>query len=258
MRALPVLLRGFSGWRRALFALASGSGRPFRLVRRSDGLALGFRSPLEIWVAMETCLERQYDALSPRLPDDATVVDIGAGIGDFTLHAARRVPGGRVVAYEPDPGSFRLLEANVSANRVRNVVAVRAAVGGGANELRLCDARRAAERSTAVARGEDGRLVPATTLDRLFEEHGIESCDLLKIDCEGGEFDILFAASPGALARIGHICLEYHDDATAFRHDDLVRFLEERGFGVRLRPDPVHRRIGLLDAANRQDGGRTS
>ena len=175
---------------------ASRSGKPFELVRRSDGLSLLLRSPLEIWIAMETCLERQYDE-GARLPDDATVVDIGAGV------------------------------------------------------ILLYVAARAAERSTAAPSPAGGIPVPATTLDRLFEDHRIGRCDLLKIDCEGGEFEILFAAGPGTLARVRRICLEYRDGATAFRHGDLVRFLEERNFSVGLRPDPVHPTIGLLDAEAR-------
>ena len=207
---------------------------------------------------METCLERQYDVAVPVLRDDATVVDIGAGVGDFTVHVARRVPRGRVVAYEPDPGSYALLEANVAANRAGNVVPVCAAVGGGADELLLHGASRAAERSTTVASGEGGMPGPATTLDRILGEPGIGRCDLLKIDCEGGEFDILLSASPSTLARIGHVVLEYHDEATAFRHGDLVRFLEKSGFSVRLRPDPLRGGFGLLDATNVQESGRTS
>jgi FkbM family methyltransferase len=245
-----LLLRGFRGWPGALLSLAIGDGRPFRLTRRSDGLSLLLRSPLEIWIAMETCLQRQYEMLLPVLPDDATVVDIGASVGDHSLHVARQIPGGRVVAVEPDPGSFALLQANIAQNRARNILPIRAAVTAKAGEALLCSASRAAERSTAAPSAVGAVSVPATTLDLLFEEQRIDWCDLLKIDCEGGEFEILFGAAPSTLARIGHVCLEYHDGVTAFHHDRLVRFFEERGFEVRLRPDAVHTSIGLLDAFN--------
>jgi len=59
----------------------------------------------------------------------ASVVDVGAHIGYYTLLFARLVgPTGRVVAFEPDPENFGLLERNVALNRYANVVSRQAAV----------------------------------------------------------------------------------------------------------------------------------
>ena len=51
-----------------------------------------------------------------RLQDGWTIIDIGAGLGDFTAYAAQRSPRGRVLAYEPFPESFALLQQNLKLN----------------------------------------------------------------------------------------------------------------------------------------------
>ncbi len=91
-------------------------------------------------------------------------------------------------------------------------------------------------------------MVQATTLDAVFRVHDIERCDLLKIDCEGAEFDILFHACSDTLHRINRICLEYHNGLTPFTHSDLVRLLQSNGFSVAVQPSPVHPHTGYLYA----------
>lgn len=57
-----------------------------------------------------------------------TAWDMGAHYGIHTLGFARRVgPHGQVVAFEPDPASFRRLRLHLRMNRLRNVVAFEAA-----------------------------------------------------------------------------------------------------------------------------------
>jgi hypothetical protein len=90
--------------------------------------------------------------------------------------------------------------------------------------------------------------VPSTSLDAIFAEREIEQCDLLKMDCEGAEYEILFAASDDTLRRIRRIVLEYHDWVVPFGHRDLARMLRERGFEVWVQPNPAYRGIGSLVA----------
>ena len=47
------------------------------------------------------------------------------------------------------------------------------------------------------------------TLEELMDRCGIEAVDLLKLDCEGAEWDILPAAE-GVLPRVRQICMEFH------------------------------------------------
>ncbi len=65
------------------------------------------------------------------------VLDIGAHIGTFSLLAS--LVADAVYAYEPAPENFEVLQQNITMNRAKNIIAMRAAVAGvaGSRELFL-------------------------------------------------------------------------------------------------------------------------
>ena len=70
--------------------------------------------------------------------------------------------------------------------------------------------------------------VEALDLATLFERHGLDEIDLLKIDIEGAEYRLLLGASPATLARVRRIGLEYHERG----HEPMSRHLAAMGFDV--------------------------
>ncbi len=68
----------------------------------------------------------QHGAIDRLVGPGMTVLDIGANIGDVTLHLAHRVGvGGRVVAFEPVPGVRDRLSEHVGVNGLDAIVSVR-------------------------------------------------------------------------------------------------------------------------------------
>jgi FkbM family methyltransferase len=160
------------------------------------------------------------------LPEDATIIDIGAYIGDFTMQVARACPRGRILAVEPLSANVQMIEAQISLNHVSHVQTVRAAVGGACRRTGITAggvASRTSER-------DDHETVEMLTLDRLMDLHGIHSVDLLKLDCEGAEWDILPAAE-GVLPRVRQICMEFHCER-GWTAVNLADWLRSRGFTV--------------------------
>lgn len=226
--------------------------RPFEL-RMDSGARFRVATRMDVWILKETCLDRDYER-GARLENGWTIVDVGAGMGDFSIHAARQCPGAVVYAFEPLPESFARLEEHVRLNGVANVRALPEAIAGSGGTLALYTItglsgqhRTAGDAAAAKASAID---VLATTLTRALERHGIARCDFLKIDCEGAEFEILLGLPDQTLGRIARIALEYHDHVTEHEHGELVRFLETRGFVVRTRPSPAWRELGFLYAEN--------
>ncbi len=91
-------------------------------------------------------------------------------------------------------------------------------------------------------------MVKTISLEELFKQFSISKCDYLKMDCEGGEYDILFSASHETLARIDRICMEIHDGMTAHDHNEMIQFLEQHGYQTKLTPNPVHLELAYLYA----------
>ena len=91
-------------------------------------------------------------------------------------------------------------------------------------------------------------MVKSISLAGALEKAELELCDLLKLDCEGAEYSILFSAPRSVLERFKYIVMEYHDNVTQYNHEDLMRFLTEQGFQVETFPNPVHAYLGYLRA----------
>ena len=253
LSSIPTLLLGIKNWSTVVAAFLGLHAHKRLIVELRNGCRFQFRTPMDIWIIKETCLDRQYERESVEIKDGWVVLDIGAGLGDFAICVASRHPHSTVYAYEPFPESFTMLENNLNLNQVQNVKIFPHAVSGqvGFIDLHIVS-KEAVQQSTAF--GLDGSQssiqVQSTTLDHILDEIQSGKCDYLKMDCEGAEYNILFSASDSALQRIKHICLEYHDGVTEFSHQELVQFLERKGFQVRLTPNPAWRHLGFLYAVN--------
>lgn len=222
--------------------------QPLTITLRPSGLKYRVRTAMDVWVIKETCLDRDYER-GTALQDGWTIIDIGAGLGDFTAYAAWRSPHGTVLAYEPFPESFTLLEQNLQLNGTRNVEARPYAIAEAAGKLWLNIGSEHAVQHTTTAQGAHTIEVSAITLDTVFADQAVTHCDLLKMDVEGAEYGILMAASADTLGKIERIALEYHDHTPAGTHDQLRDFLTAHGFQVTVHPNPVHQHLGYLYAA---------
>jgi FkbM family methyltransferase len=220
---------------------------PLTIRLRGSGLQFRVRTALDVWVIKETCLDRDYEQ-AVRLQDGWTIIDIGAGLGDFTAYAAQRSPQGRVLAYEPFPESFALLQQNLKLNDLHNVEAQPYAIAAQAGPLALHVGLAEAVQHSTTQMGAKTIEVQAISLAQAFDDHQVVECDFLKMDIEGGEYAILRAIEPKVLKRVQRLALEYHDNTPAGYHTELVALLHAQGFQVQVRPNPVYDYLGYLYA----------
>jgi FkbM family methyltransferase len=209
-----------------------------RLDLRSGAVLLAPPDEPLIFLFREIWIDRVYVPADER--PIRTVVDVGAHVGLFTLWCAARYPAARIVAVEPSPRAAAYLRKNVGRNRLDRVTVVEAACGGSSRRALLY--RRGPEMtSTLYGDAPTATEVEVLTLDELFRRHAIERCDLLKLDCEGAEYEILLGASAATLERVDGIVMECHRSA-AHSLEDLLRRLRDGGFDARAEaaPDGVH------------------
>lgn len=220
---------------------------------RRSSVKLSVRGAMDVWAVKETFMDEFYTRYGVPVQDGWTVVDIGAGIGDFSIYAAYGRPETRVFAYEPYPGSFLLLEENLRQNMIENVIPVQQAVWGTAEEIMLDlsieEPLQFSSREVVVEEVKPRQiLVPAVTLADVLSEQKLDRIDLLKLDCEGAEYEILMKAPIETLAQIRRIVMEYHNVDEDHTHIQLIRFLESAGYSVSWEQNIVHANIGYLFA----------
>lgn len=129
-----------------------------------------------------------------------TVLDIGAYYGLYALTASVKVGNeGRVIAFEPSPRQFRKLRLHVRLNRCRNVRVENVAVGSGETRAILYSVGGkfggySSLRRPPIEEAMQAVHVNTTTLDNYLREHSVGDVDLVKVDVEGGEFDVFKGA----------------------------------------------------------------
>jgi FkbM family methyltransferase len=183
------------------------------------------------------------------------VIDVGANVGVFSLWAARRLGAARVVAIEPSHRMACALRANLERNDLEQATVLEVAVGGQRRDAVLY--RRGAEvmntlfhRDNYDSQFESIGTIEIVTLDDVFAMADLDRCDLLKLDCEGAEYETLFGATEETLARVRHIAAEYHLGLTRHEPASLQGFLEDQGFSVTCF-DPLDEESGYLHASRR-------
>jgi FkbM family methyltransferase len=186
-----------------------------------------------------TVLEVWYEGVYGDLSELSTkkspvVIDIGANIGAFSMFALKRLHQPRIYAYEPEKNNFELLCNSIELNNSRDLVfPFKQAVYGHEGKMNLSIAGESSGKNSIELDQHSGKSeqVYCTTLSLIFKDNGISFCDLLKIDCEGSEYELLLNTPRDIFKKIGMIILEWH---IVKNHsiDELISFLENTGFMI--------------------------
>ncbi|MBC7927206.1 MAG: FkbM family methyltransferase, partial [Bryobacteraceae bacterium] len=116
----------------------------------------------------------------------ATVVDIGANIGQFRLFSFEYLRAARVLSFEPVQRTFNFLSRNFQEDVWRLAV-------GDSGEITLYVDDNLTGRTAQARRQEADRVerAPSQRLDDIEAVRKLPAIDLLKIDTEGAELDVL-------------------------------------------------------------------
>jgi FkbM family methyltransferase len=172
---------------------------------------------------------------------DSVVIDVGAHLGSFTLYAVS-CGAKKVYSFEPDPVLYNTLIRNVRENDlVSHVQANQAAVTGETSgEVMFYPEGNASGGLDRRGRGE-GIPVKATSLSEIVLSNGLGHVDLLKLDCEGSEYSIIFHTPEEIWRRIMRVRLEYHNG----RAWEVTSRFREFGF-TKTRERSANSNVGVM------------
>lgn len=177
-------------------------------------------------------LRHPYLQLRPRV-----IVDAGANAGLSTLWFSLQYPQARIVAIEPEPENFRLLQRNV-AGRPR-IETRQAALWPRRTRLKFVG-HADQPWMFSVHERRDGE-VEAVTPDELVRKYG--RIDILKLDIEGAEKELFSPARTPWLDRVGLLIIELHDRMLPGCSRALYRKLVGRSFDQEIHAESVFIRI---------------
>ena len=85
--------------------------------------------------------------------------------------------------------------------------------------------------------GSKSIAVESTSLQKIFDEKKISACKLLKLDCEGAEYDIIDSLPAEYLDKIQNMAIEYHfADTKPELIKNLITKIKNAGFKIKTVP----------------------
>jgi FkbM family methyltransferase len=175
------------------------------------------------------------------------VLDIGGQIGTFACRLAQLEPKAIIRTYEPSPTSASVLRGNVERNGFGDrITVVEEALAATVGTAELDDNEGGSGTNSLVsAQGSRGATitVATTTFDAAVAALPAPP-NVVKIDCEGGEYDLVAASSPESWAAVERLVIEYHK-VPGHSWDELRKWFDDVGLSVQ-HTEPLGEGLGVV------------
>jgi len=252
MRMLRRLLgKPYRLWVRFTFRLKHKLRRPVVVrVPGADSICLHSEGQIASCIHAGSYEDFERDLVARHLRQGMTFIDIGANAGLYSLIAEKIVgPAGRVWAFEPSRDSYERLRRNLDLNLATRVKTVKLALSCKDDESlillrekgQLDGERYLAPRNSPPADPADTENVTTITLDSFCRREGIGSVDFIKMDVEGGEYDVLRGARDTLSANPSLVMVFEHTREGCSRAGStpvaIAELLAQHGFHL-YAPDP--------------------
>ena len=191
------------------------TAKPFTLYSKYSMFPLMCRphtSDMNVFISI--FMDREYRCLDD-VRGTGLIIDCGANVGYSSAYFLSKFPEAFVLAIEPDPQNFAILEANLApfGSRYR---AIQSAVWSHPTGLLLDEASlaRGGEWARAVRQSENGENPAMTAVDigTLLAESDYDRISILKMDIEGAESVVFSSNYEEWIKKVDAIVIELHSD----------------------------------------------
>lgn len=173
--------------------------------------------------------EYRFDLIS--FSNNPVILDVGGHIGTFSILADKITKGDAAIyAFEPNEENFAILSANLLVNKVKTVTANQLGISNysGKGFLKTKDLNTDAyylETNKKKIYNCD-----VITLKKALELNRLKYVDLLKIDIEGGEYDLFTHKETfnTISSKIHYIFMEYHNINSKKNYPTIKKIIESK------------------------------
>lgn len=158
------------------------------------------------------------------------IIDVGAHHGIISIGCAQK--GAKVISYEPNPINFDILNRNIYQNNDLNITAYEYAVSN-RNETLIFNFGKTSTTGALKELDRDWKRtitdieVKAVNLNNILDNH--DKIKLLKLDCEGAEYDILNSLSQDNINKLEYFYIEVHP-IEKYKPKEIEPILDKLGF----------------------------
>ena len=218
-----------------------------KLLFRTRDRGISFTTPAKslYLVFKEIFINDVYsmDQLAEALPKHPVVIDIGGNAGYFTLFLLAKKEQAQVYAYEAVPANCRLFQQHLDMNpQLKDKVAIYHKAVTGAPAATVILHLETAEGNAVTASVYDDFTkdntyiaeVPCISLAEILASNQLSKVDLVKVDCEGSEYPIIYETPPQVWEKIDRMAIEVHNlDKEKRNMSSLEEYLALLGYTLK-------------------------
>ena len=174
-------------------------------------------------VTNEINMSNEYDFRNMDFKKGDVVVDIGGNIGMISIFLAKKYPFLRIYAFEPVRQNYENFLKNIELNKIppktitlenKAVTSDGRVVNMKINPLNTGGSSISDIISVGGISQDINNNVQSISLNGIFNKYNIKKLSLLKIDCEGAEYEILYNTNRMNLKKISKLRGEFHENRT--------------------------------------------
>ncbi len=212
---------------------------------------LFLRDEVDVSVMREIFKSREYRVVEEIIKiAQQPIVDVGAHVGFFCLYCRafnKKVP---IFAIEPAPDNLACLRDHLQANKIKGIQVVAGALAGKTGKGNLVIASDSHNHCLAND-NDEGAVIKTYSLSDFCQRNKIKNISLLKMDIEGGEFDVFERLRADDFLLFKNVILEYHN-SRGNNYKEIEIELRENGFGVQVFPSKFDKTMGFIFASNKR------
>lgn len=196
--------------------------------------------------------------LVKKLPPNPIIIDVGANAGFFDILLLSKIPSAKIYSYEPLTANISEMRSTVEQNPFlkQNLSIFETAVSGAEKQtldLFIEDSEGCQVAASSFPAFDERNSikvsVPCISLTDIILNNNFSKIDLIKIDCEGSEYDIIYNTDISLIKRIRMMTVEVHDlDNDKNNITFLSGYLQSLGYTVNHLP--INNFCHILEASS--------
>jgi FkbM family methyltransferase len=241
------LVRNVENWPTFIsFKLGLNNDNPLKFKLKPTPIELTM-SPSMKPLFGEIFMTQVYEpALQSITKKDPTIIDVGGNMGYFALYSFLRKPEATIHSFEPVPTNYGFLQNNKRTNAQFNWHLYNNAVSDQDGEhdfyydanyspegVDVSASLFSPEHISTVNQNHSCITVEVLGLSAWMQKNNITNCDLLKLDCEGAEYNIVYSLTDQDFQAIRYIVADVHPMKEENENiDALDAYLHTKGYQV--------------------------